>query len=80
MLTHPLEKSSPHVFGKTLAANFFGKICALQSIATIIGLWTVIQVVFTSTQLLDSVMVPKFLDFEVPADHCIAGDVRNEVQ
>jgi ABC-type multidrug transport system fused ATPase/permease subunit len=66
MLTHPLEKIVfPHVFSKTLAAvsSGTGKSTHYKSIATIIGLWTVIQVVFTSTGLLDSVMVPKFLDF-----------------
>lgn len=66
MLTHPLEKIVfPHIFSKTLAAvsSGTGKSEHYKSLATIIALWAVIQVIFTSIGLLDSVMVPKFLDF-----------------
>lgn len=66
ILTHPLEKVVfPHVFSKTLAAVSSGsaKSSHYKSIAKIIALWSVIQIVFTSINMLDSVMVPKFLDF-----------------
>jgi hypothetical protein len=64
MLTHPLEKIAFPIFSKTLAVSSgTGKSEHYKSLATIIVLWTVIQVIFTSIGLLDSVMVPKFLDF-----------------
>jgi ABC-type multidrug transport system fused ATPase/permease subunit len=66
ILTHPLEKIVfPHVFSKTLAAVSSGGKARthMKSMATIIGLWAVIQVIFTGINLLDSVMVPRFLDF-----------------
>jgi hypothetical protein len=72
MLTHPLEKIVfPHVFSKTLAAvsSGTGKSAHYKKYRDYYRSMDGDSGGLTSTGLLDSVMVPKFLDFEVPVDY-----------
>jgi ABC-type bacteriocin/lantibiotic exporter with double-glycine peptidase domain len=65
ILTHPLEKIVfPHVFSTTLAAiTNGGKQTPHKRILILVSMWVVIQVVYTLMSLLDTRMIPKFLDF-----------------
>jgi ABC-type multidrug transport system fused ATPase/permease subunit len=65
VLTHPLEKIVfPHIFSTTIAAiTAGGKQIPRRRVLTLIGVWIAIQVIYTGMNLLDTRMVPRFLDF-----------------
>lgn len=65
ILTHPLEKIVfPHIFSTTLAAiTAGGKKTPHKRILVLVGLWITIQVVYTGMNILDTTMIPRFLDF-----------------
>jgi ABC-type multidrug transport system fused ATPase/permease subunit len=64
VMTHPVEKIVfPHVLSKTMSAITAGGKLPQRLIMTLVVLWVSIQVAYTGMNLLDTYMIPKFLDF-----------------